>query len=358
MKRRTRPVAALGALGLVLAALVVRGGFGVRGAEPVVIDRSSDADGVLTIAWAGDTMLGDAALPTLAERGYDWPFAEVSGLLGADVSIVNHEAPITTIASPYVPDKSYAYAVAPVAASALASAGVDVLGLGNNHAMDMGPEGLADTFAHAEAAGLAAFGAGSDLAEAERPLLIRGDGVTVGVVSLGKGYGSDVMAGRVRAGTVSMSEASIARGYALARKFGADYVVAFVHWGENYVPGIMPDQHHVATWFSEAGYDLVIGHGPHIAQQATMIDDMPVFYSLGNFVFGTGGRFTETAPGRGLVLTTAFTADGLTGLDVTCIATDNDVVAFQPQPCDADTAGAVKRTLGIPSVIDRVGSLP
>lgn len=357
MKRRTRPVVALGALGLALAALVVRGGFGVRGAEPITVDRSSDTDGVLTIVWAGDTMIGDAALTVAEERGYDWPLAGVSDLLDADVCVLNHEAPITTIARPYVPNKSYAYAAAPVAASALASAGVDVLGLGNNHAMDMGPEGLADTLEHAQAAGLAAFGADTDQTGAERPLLIRGGDVTVGVVALGKGYGSDVMAGRARAGTIAMSEATIARGHALARKAGADYVVAFVHWGENYVPGVMPDQHRVATWFSEAGYDLVIGHGPHVAQQATIIDGMPVFYSLGNFVFGTGGRFTDVATGHGLVLTTAFTADGLTGLDVTCIETDNDLVAFQPRPCEPDTERTVLRSLGIPSVIERVSSV-
>ena len=55
---------------------------------------------------------------------------------------------------------------------------------------------------------------------------------------------------------------------------------------------------------AEAGYDLVIGTGSHTAQPVEMALGTPVLYGLGNFVFGTPGRFdTFGEVGIGLVAT-------------------------------------------------------
>ena len=86
---------------------------------------------------------------------------------------------------------------------------------------------------------------------------------------------------------------------------------------------------------------------------------MPVVYSLGNFVFGTPGRFTGAAPGVGLMATTAFGPDGIEELRLHCIRTNNAEVGFQPRPCTPAQADEVLRTVHPDiAVEDGVGVLP
>lgn len=339
MKRRhLLPMALLCAAALLAAAAVMWQRIDPN--EPVSVStRGTDTQ--LTVTWAGDTMLGDSAAPSIASYGYAWPLAGVAALLVGDVVIVNAEAPITSIAAPLRPEKLYSYHADPASAYALANAGVDVLGLANNHSMDVGELGLIDTLDHARQARLATFGAGPTLRDAERPLLIESGVGTVGVVAMGKNYGSDVTARADQAGTVPFSSAAIARGYRLAKAAGADWVVAYVHWGENY-QDVRPDQLVIAERFAAAGYDLVVGHGPHVVQGIGQVGSMPVVYSLGNFVFGAGGRFAQQGQeGHGLVLTTTFVETGLRELQLTCIHTDNRRVAFQPVACTVEESRAM-----------------
>lgn len=317
------------------------------GSGPAVIRLDVPvADGEpFRIVWAGDTLLGDAANGAIEEHGQSWPLNEVRGLLDGDLAIVNLEAPLTSLLVPYQPGKRYSYSMEPDLAGTLSGAGIDVVGLANNHVMDRGPEGVSDTIAFAIMAGLIPVGAGDDLASAERPLIIETGSVTVGVVFLAEDYGSASTADLDRAGTVALSPASIARGHRTAAAAGADVVIAFVHWGENY-EGIVDQQRRDAELFAAAGYNLVIGTGPHVPQQVEMIGSMPVLYSLGNFVFGTPGRFDEGDLGYGLVVTTVLTTDGLVGLSVNCIVTDNRFVDFRPQLCAPEEAEALLERLG------------
>jgi hypothetical protein len=69
-------------------------------------------------------------------------------------------------------------------------------------------------------------------------------------------------------------------------------------------------------------------------------------YSLGNFTFGTKGRFTQLEPGYGLIARTTFTAHGLLEIELTCIATDNRLIHFQPRLCSDAEAHEVLARLG------------
>lgn len=352
MKRNDWSVPVLAIVGLSLLGGAALGGSSVRGDDPVVVDVDTP-DGTVHITWGGDTMLGDGAEARLKEYGYDWVFEDITALLSGDVVVVNAEGPITTIDEPFMPQKPYSYASDPATAEALANAGVDVLGLANNHAMDQGPRGLIQTMEYADAAGMVSFGAGVDDAQAERPLLLKGSTLTVGIVALAKGYGTSVTAGSGRAGTVPFSDASITRGYKLAKAAGADHVVAYVHWGRNYSPIPTSEQAREARRFEAAGYDLVIGHGPHVVQGLEMIDSMPVVHSLGNLVFGAPGRFDSMeADGYGLLADTVFGTDGLKEIRLTCILTDNQEIDYQPTACGEQEAQEVLSGLGVPVSID------
>nr|MCR5177443.1 CapA family protein [Lachnospiraceae bacterium] len=67
----------------------------------------------------------------------------------------------------------------------------------------------------------------------------------------------------------------------------SDYVIVFIHWGTENELG--PDwlQARQAPELAEAGADLVIGMHSHCLQPVTYEGDVPVFYSLGNFLFNS-----------------------------------------------------------------------
>ncbi|MBA3528533.1 MAG: CapA family protein [Propionibacteriaceae bacterium] len=300
----------------------------------------STADaGILATTFVGDTMLGDAAQSTLDTLGYDRVFEQVRSLVGGDFTIANAEAPITSRPDPFV-DQTYSYNMQPASAQAIRGAGIDALSLANNHAMDRGPEGLADTIATAGAAELATVGAGDSACRAELPLLIHSPSGTLAIIALANYQGPDKTAQTLGAGTIGLSRASIERGASLARASGADWIVGFVHWGENYKP-TNDAQRTFAEYFAASGYDLVIGTHPHITQEIEFVQGMPVLYSIGNFAFGSAGQYTDGIPGVGLIVQAGFGGDGLRSLRLQCIVTDNEIVQFQPRPCDQTLASTV-----------------
>lgn len=343
-----------------VVAEVAAGGAGrPAGALPALTTDVTVDDGTLSIDFAGDTMLGDTASWTLLTKGFDWPLALVKPLLAGDFSIINAEGPITQRTEWWDTAERWSYNSLPLAAPALARAGVDALNLGTNHAFDRGPAGLSDTLAHATASGLETIGAAANLAEAERPLIVRSEIGAVGIVSLvDDPTGAEMRARAHRPGVSALNPESIARGVALARSAGADWVVAFVQWGENYT-GVEGQQRDSALLFDEAGYDLVVGAGAHALQPIEMVGSMPVVYSIGNFVFGTPGRFTPEAPPRGAVVTARFDADGLMGLGLRCIVTDNATTGFQTQPCPrAEAVTALQKLHPDVMMIGSAGWLP
>ena len=210
--------------------------------------------------------------------------------------------------------------------------------------MDRGPGGITDTITHLAANNLKVFGAGLNITQAEAPLFVETPYSVVAVVALGYDWGDGRTASEDSAGTVPLSKASIQRGFDLAQTAGADWVVAYVHWGGNYSE-ISDQQRRWANEFAQAGYNLVIGHGAHSLQSIEIIGDMPVIFSLGNSVFGTPGRFSDDFSGYGLFATAELGPDGFESLVLRCIQTDNQMVNFQPQPCTQTQAQKVLKPL-------------
>lgn len=70
-----------------------------------------------------------------------------------------------------------------------------------------------------------------------------------------------------------------------ARNAGADIVIFFMHWGEEYhtIPSEL--QKEIADFLvTKAGADIVFGSHPHVPQKLEFINGVPVYYSLGNFI--------------------------------------------------------------------------
>lgn len=323
--------------------------YGAKQAPDVqTIDLWADnhPEGRWSVQFLGDTMVGNGETPMLDPLGFDAAMAGVAPLIDGDFVIANAEAPMTTHNEPLIPGKPFVYRSEPQAAWALSKAGIDAINLGNNHSLDMGLAGLEETMKVASNAAMASFGAGHNLAEAERPLMLHTDVGTIGVVSLGENFGKLSKASELNPGTVVFSPETVQRGYDLARAAGADWVIGYVHWGDNYTD-TMPQQRYWAQVLVDAGYDVIIGAGSHIAEKIEFIGDVPVAYGLGNFVFGTPGRYESFGKqGVGLMVSLELSRNAPTQLAVKCIVTDNQLSGFLTQACSAP------QMLGVMSAIN------
>ncbi|WP_314424927.1 CapA family protein [uncultured Microbacterium sp.] len=304
-------------------------------------------DGVLDLGFAGDTMFGDGAAEKLAVSGAQPLLADVAPLLeGFDYTIVNAEVPFTTIQTPANPGAKYVYASDPVHLAALRDVGVDALSLGNNHAMDRGAEGLADTILHARRGGLATFGAGASRATAAMPLLVRSEQLDVAVVSFGEDFGALHRSTDTSPGMLPLRLDRIEQAVRTSRDNGADKVVAFVHWGNNY-EDVNSQQRYWASVFADAGYDAVIGSGSHTLQSVELLDGMPVVYGIGNFVFGAPGRFESYGkPGLGAVVGLRWNQSDVGAVSLRVIRTDNKVVDYVARPALPDELATAKAIVG------------
>lgn len=310
-----------------------------------------------TLAFAGDTMIGSAALKRIRKHGYEYVFDRIPpGFAAADYTIVNAEAPISTLRKQHDPDRKWSYATRPAAAAALAKAGVDAVGFANNHTFDRGPEGIDQTWELGAKQGLAVFGGGKDRDQAEAPLLIETPHGTVAVVGVESRHRHGAEAGPDQPGTPRLRRSTLRRLHQRAVDEGADWVVAYVHWGANYWK-LLPSQKRFAQMFADEGFDLVVGHGPHVIHPVGRFDDVPILYSVGNFVFNTPGRFKHfEQPGYGLIATAYLGPDGFEGVELTCIQTDNQITRYRTRACDeVEREDAFARLGGAVQVRDGVG---
>ncbi|MCO4771798.1 MAG: CapA family protein [Deltaproteobacteria bacterium] len=350
-------------LGLLLLAIVV-GGVTVwwftAGTSGVPNSASSDGptparDDHFTIVWAGDTMLGWNADKMIKRKGYDHILGRLEPLLDADYVVINLEAPVTTLTREDMPEKhrKWTYHIKPAALKAFEEMGVDAYSLANNHLYDRGQDGVFDTFAHSEEHGLKFFGAGMTREEAEAPLLIETPHGTVGVVGFSHRGPRLKEAKEDQPGLVYLYAEQMKRSHRAARKAGADIVVGFPHWGINYEV-LRPQEMRVAEQFSKMGYDLVIGQGPHVQQPVGQFGDMPVVYSLGNFVFSTQGRFQKLGDKDpyGLIAKTFIGPTGVERIELRCILIDNLRVKYRPRMCNAEERADSFAKLGLGVVVE------
>jgi len=344
--QRGRRRSAYQAVGFALLGLFALGGVATALARSEVPSPIAGAPTIgvpagdsVNITWLGDTFLGDGAQPFIDANGMSWLGALLPELEFDDVVIANLEGPITLRSEPFDPMQQWSYDSDPSAAVALAAMGIDAVSLGNNHSMDRGAEGLDDTLANAREAGLVAFGAGMNSGEARLPLLVESERITIAILAFSDDGGLKA-ASSERAGIRRLSLANIKEDIEAVRLAGVDRVIAAVHWGGNYT-AVDARQRQWAEALADEGYDMVIGTGPHVVQPIELVKGMPVAFSIGNYVFGTPGRFNGEAQGFGLVLTTAWRDGEDLSIRVRCIQTDNDLVEFQPRACDSKQAESV-----------------
>jgi poly-gamma-glutamate synthesis protein (capsule biosynthesis protein) len=216
--------------------------------------------------------------------------------------IANLETAITCADEPW-PGKGIHYRMHPENTPCLTAAGIDCCVLANNHVLDWGYAGLADTLDMLRRHGRSTAGAGRDIHEALAHALIELEGDRrVLVFALGMesaGVPREWAATDSRAGVALMTDLSsstVARivQRAQAVKRPGDIVVLSVHWGDNWGYRI-PEAHRTfAHRLIDAGaVDLVHGHSSHHPVGIEVYGGRPILYGCGDFLNdyeGIGGE--------------------------------------------------------------------
>ncbi|CQR60140.1 Uncharacterized protein Rv0574c/MT0602 [Streptomyces leeuwenhoekii] len=236
-----------------------------------------------------------ASGPVPAPVPPQWPWGEALNLLektAPDARIVNLETAVTRDGS-FAPGKAVHYRMHPANLPAVTVARPDVCVLANNHVLDFGRAGLAETLGALAGAGLRTAGAGRDAAEAYAPAVVPlGNGGRVLVLALGMGSsgvpaGWAATAGRSGvahvAGPTRGAAETVVRRVRRARRAG-DLVVVSVHWGSNWGYRVPAEQVRFAHALVDGGVDIVHGHSSHHPRPLEVYRDRPVLYGCGDFI--------------------------------------------------------------------------
>ena len=252
---------------------------------------------------------GDTLLTRRVERTAN-PFARIRPPLDqADLTIVNVETAIATVGKAEV--KTFTFRSDLSLPNRLAAAGVDVVSLANNHAIDYGKPAMLETIARLRASKVAPVGAGENLKEALTPfeLTIRGQRVAVLAASQIIPSASWV-AGRFQEGIASAGKHVIDRNTqnllqaVRDAKATNDVVFVVLHWGieGDFCPSGV--QRKLGVQLRAAGATAVLGAHPHVLQPIVVDDGRAssaaqgkglIAYSMGNFIWDPrGGASGET----------------------------------------------------------------
>lgn len=266
---------------------------GTGGAD--ALDPSGDpgaASDSMTILFSGDVLLSDHVLNAYSRAG------GISGVLdggylnaiqSADYFVVNEEFPFSSRGT-QAADKQYTFRLAPEKVSMFQEMGIDAVTLANNHALDYGTDALLDTCEVLDGAGILHTGAGKDLNAAKQPVVFEKNGQRVALIGATRVIPeAGWAAANGHPGMLSSYEVSVEPLLAQIAECHeqGEMVVVLIHWGIERDETPQEYQRALAKRYIDAGADLVIGSHPHVLQGIEYYKGKPIFYSLGNFVFGS-----------------------------------------------------------------------
>jgi poly-gamma-glutamate synthesis protein (capsule biosynthesis protein) len=210
----------------------------------------------------------------------------------ADIAIANLE--VTLAGEPYAGYPRFSSHDA--LATALQEAGFHVLLTANNHCVDRGKQGLERTVNVLDSLGIYRTGTFKDSTDRKNsyPLMIEKNAFRLAILNCT--YGTNGLPVEQPNIVNMIDTVQIAEDIAKARKLQADYIIACIHWGDEYKNRENRTQRNIAAFLARNGCSLIIGAHPHVVQPFGLIpdgngDSIPVIYSLGNFVSNQRERY-------------------------------------------------------------------
>jgi len=255
--------------------------------------RARTAPASVTLAFAGDVHFTARTARLLSDPATAFgPIATV--LKSADFTALNLETPVTGRGTPQ--PKTYHFRTVPAAFTALRDAGVSLVTMANNHVLDYGQVGLADTLAAAKAARFPYVGIGKDAAAAWAPYVttVKGNRIAVIGVSQVAELASSWVATDSRPGEANAIDLRRTLAAVRAARRLAPTVIVFMHWGTEGEACPDPSQLSLARKLAAAGASIIIGAHAHMLQGSGWLGHTFVAYGMGNFLWWENSYSTAT----------------------------------------------------------------
>jgi len=251
-----------------------------------------DTPEIVWVAVGGDTMLDRGASDILFKEGPEGIFGGTAKMLASsDLTLINLEGVISSRGERVT--KSFNFRFVPEIAEALKKAGIDAVLHANNHVWDYGKDAFLDSLSWLEKAGIGVAGAGVDDDVASRPFVFtKGDETfrVYGIASFPRernGWdGVSAAAGPNLAGMLHAGRGGREKLKAGMSPNDTSINIVLFHGGVEWSTRPDAATRELYTDLIDAGADLVIGSHPHIVQGFEWVKGKPVFWSLGNYVFG------------------------------------------------------------------------
>src|SRR5699024_1295006 len=251
---------------------------GSKGASPTSSTPTGPKE--ITVAFGGDVHFQDRVAHLATEPNGLKSLRP--HLATADLSMVNLETAITERGEPM--PKKFNFRAPTSALTTIENAGIDVVSMANNHAVDYGPQGLKDTLAFKKKSPVPIVGIGKDEKEAFAPVELNPGNVSVAVLS-----SSQVREETLANWSADEDSPGIANNLPTDRMVKAvekaakdhDLVIAYLHWGK------------AAQDLQDAGADIIVGAHSRRSQWSGWQGKSYSGYGLGNFVWSSSRPYDK-----------------------------------------------------------------
>lgn len=246
----------------------------------------------LTLAIAGDVMLGRLVNQVIPVRGFAHPWGNlVPVIYTADLFLINLECALTAHTQRWHDGeyKAFYFRADPAVINTLKIGRVSFASLANNHTLDFGVEGLLETLRVLDEAGIAHAGAGPNLEAARAPARLNAKGWRISVVAFADyppAWAATATSPGINYTPVSLDPKhfSVVESVLRAAREDADMVVFSIHWGPNMRARPPKTFRDFARAVVEAGADIFWGHSAHVVQGMETWQDKLILYDTGDFV--------------------------------------------------------------------------
>ncbi|MCA9354028.1 MAG: CapA family protein [Candidatus Kaiserbacteria bacterium] len=243
-------------------------------------DTNADA-----LIFVGDVLLARNVEFLMERNGADYPFSGIhfSDYAVSPMVVGNFESAIPMVHKP-TEMLMLNFSVDPQYLTVASKAGFTHFSVANNHSFDFGLHDFENTVSQLEQAQLTAFGHPREFTE-RSVTFVTIDNTTVALIAL-----------HALERKPTQAELTAIFNYANTQ---SEYQFVYVHWGTEYKETSDTTQQALAKELVEAGADMIVGHHPHVVQEIELIDAVPVFYSLGNYIFD---QYADKETVEGLML--------------------------------------------------------
>lgn len=227
----------------------------------------------IILTFVGDIMLDRHIRKNAEKNGYSVILESFTEKLNqSDLVIANLEGPVTRFPSRSIdsiirsPD-NFIFTFASESLALLSTNNIYLVSLGNNHILDFGTDGLMQTKTFLRDNNIHFIGDPHDVANTYQMTLAD---TSFGFVAYNHFLNPTTTETLESIRTLASS---------------TDFTIVYAHWGEEYATTSDTYQRSLAHQFVEAGADLIIGSHPHVIQEKEIYNRVPIYYSLGNFIF-------------------------------------------------------------------------